>query len=407
MSALWALAAAACLAGLACLAVAMHKARRANAALWLPAYLRGDWAGRRGRRASEEPVHVMFCLADHFEPALGDAPPADQLRRVRRWTERYSQLVDPFRDADGRAPRHTVFYPAEQYREENLEALAPLVRAGLAEVEVHLHHDGDTADGLRRSLQRFVARLRSHGYLGEHEDGGGPRFGFVHGNWALDNSRPDGRWCGVNDELAVLRECGCYADFTLPSAPSPTQTRRINSIYYATDDPGRPKSHDDGEQVQVGGAPEGDLMIIQGPLCVRWPGGKLGVLPRLENGNLAGGAPPTPRRVRAWLRTRVCVAGRPDWVFIKVHTHGCDETNWPVLLGEPMRRMHRSLARLCQREVGRRLHYVTAREMYNIVRAAERGLTGDPDRYRDLEILPPPAAGTHEAPRPREAGAQR
>ena len=49
------------------------------------------------------------------------------------------------------------------------------------------------------------------------------RFAFIHGNWSLDNSRPDGRWCGLNNELILLRELGCYADFTLPSAPSDTQ----------------------------------------------------------------------------------------------------------------------------------------------------------------------------------------
>ena len=30
-------------------------------------------------------------------------------------------------------------------------------------------------------------------------------FGFVHGKWSLDNSRGD-EHCGVNNELAVLRE---------------------------------------------------------------------------------------------------------------------------------------------------------------------------------------------------------
>ena len=35
------------------------------------------------------------------------------------------------------------------------------------------------------------------------------------------------------------------------------------------------------------------------------------------------------------------------------------------------------------------LHYVTAREMYNIVRAAEDGHSGNPGDYRDYEVLPP------------------
>ena len=35
-----------------------------------------------------------------------------------------------------------------------------------------------------------------------------------------------------------------------------------------------------------------------------------------------------------------------------------------------------------------RLHYVTAREMYNIIKAAEAGEIGDPDGYRDHVISP-------------------
>jgi hypothetical protein len=37
-----------------------------------------------------------------------------------------------------------------------------------------------------------------------------------------------------------------------------------------------------------------------------------------------------------------------------------------------------------------RLHYVTAREAYNIARAAEAGHSGDPNDYRDF-LVPPPA----------------
>jgi hypothetical protein len=35
------------------------------------------------------------------------------------------------------------------------------------------------------------------------------------------------------------------------------------------------------------------------------------------------------------------------------------------------------------------LHYVTAREVYNIIKAAEAGKGGDPNAWRDY-ILPPP-----------------
>ncbi len=57
---------------------------------------------------------------------------------------------------------------------------------------------------------------------------------------------PSGNNCGINNELLILKETGCYADFTFPSAPHPTQPSTINSIYYAKDDPLAPNSHNTG-----------------------------------------------------------------------------------------------------------------------------------------------------------------
>ncbi len=62
----------------------------------------------------------------------------------------------------------------------------------------------DTADGLRTTLMDFVRVLHDdHGLL-EKDATGRISNGLIHGNWALDNSRPDGRWCGVNNEISVL-----------------------------------------------------------------------------------------------------------------------------------------------------------------------------------------------------------
>jgi len=368
--------------------------RRRNVMRWLPAYVRKDWPGARKQPAAEEsPAHIIFAVADHFEPAWNNAPPPLQRERVEQWLKDYPRLFSRFKDSDGRPPRHTFFYPVEDCHPEHLEKLAQLVRLGFAELEIHLHHRNDTSDNLRRTLKQAVTLLRRHGHLGNHVQDHTPRFGFVHGNWALDNSLPSGDWCGVNDELRVLKQCGCYADFTLPSAPSAAQTRRINSIYYATDDPDRPKSHDDGLLLRVAGEPVGDLMIIQGPLTLKWPGRQLlGLLPQLETACLAGAMPPTSRRVDAWVNTRVCVAGKPRWIFIKAYTHGCPEANRAVLLGNPMLRLHQYLTTQYNDGTLYKLHYVTAREMYNMIKAAERGLTGDPSQYRDLIIAAPPSA---------------
>ncbi len=216
---------------------------------------------------------------------------------------------------------------------------------------------------------------------------GQPAFGFIHGNWALDNSRPDGRWCGVNNELDVLREAGCYADFTFPSAPSPTQPWKVNSIYYAIDDPERPRSHDRGIDVGTAKAPAKGLMLIQGPLVLDWSRRRWGLLPRMENGCIQASQPPHIDRLGLWLKAKVQVSGRPDWFFVKLHAHGAHERSHEVLLGEPMVQFHRDLADRARRDPKFHYHYVTAREMYNLVKAAEEGWKGSVADALDYQLL--------------------
>jgi hypothetical protein len=67
---------------------------------------------------------------------------------------------------------------------------------------------------------------------------------------------------------------------------------------------------------------------------------------------------------------------RPDWFFVKLHTHGAPEENQAVLLGRPMVEFHESLARRAADDRDFHFHYVTARETYNLVKAAENGWTG-------------------------------
>ena len=334
-----------------------------NIHIWLASYI----ARSRPRDAISD---VFFCFVDHFEPLWNQASRHQGLERVEHWFENYPRMAEKFRDVDGRPPQHTFFYPAEEYVPEYLELLARLCGQGYGEVEIHLHHDRDTAENLKAQIEDFKTKLQRHGFLSRG------RYGFIHGNWTLDNALGDGRWCGVNNELQVLRDTGCYADFTLPSAPSPTQTRKVNSIYYATDDPQRPKSHDTGVDVRVGGKAEGDLLLVQGPLTLNWRRRKI------ENADVAGYAPATAERVALWVRQRIGVVGRPNWVFVKVHTHGCQERNFGAVLDG---RLHEALQQLPAK-----LHYVTAREVYNLIKAAEAGQHGDPNRLRDFLLPPPP-----------------
>jgi hypothetical protein len=379
------------LAALAVVAVVVLEVRKKNVAGWIGSFARQDW---RGEPKPGVTRHLMFCFVDHYEPGWEQPSYETECARVARWRKDYPKLCEGRRDADGRPPVHSFFYPEEEYRPEHLDSLVELCRIGLGEIEIHLHHDNDTEAGLREKLSRFTELLATrHGALPRDAKTGQPLWSFIHGNWALDNCHPTGTGCGVNNELIILREEGCYADFTLPASPDPCQTSTINKIYYAKDDPHQPKSHDTGVRVRVGGQAEGDLMIIQGPLGFMWHSRKFGLMPRIENSDVRTSSPPTRERVDAWVDMGIHVQGKPEWVFVKVHTHGTQERDMDTLLGEPMRKAFEYLETRYNDGQDWKLHYVSARETYNIIKAAEAGLQGDPGSYRD-HVIPRPGYAT-------------
>jgi hypothetical protein len=352
--------------------------------LWLPDYLRSRSRARREARGRTGLVDVMLAVVDHYEPRHRCVDEERAQRRVDAWHQGYPGLASRFVDSDGRHPQHTFFYPIEQYREDWLDQLTDLVTRGFGEVEIHLHHDADTAERLTRDLEGFVRLLRDrHGLLSTDPDGR-VRYSFIHGNWALSNALPGGRWCGVDDELRVLDATGCYADFTNPSAPSPAQTRTVNQIYYARVSQPGPRAHEFGRRAAVGRAATADeLLIVQGPLALNWRDAKYAVLPRLEAADLHAGLAPTADRFADWVTCGICVAGKPDWVFVKIHTHGAPERNAAMLLGDETAAFHAALRDSYNDGRRFRLHYVTAREMVNIVHAAEDGKSGNPNDFRD------------------------
>jgi hypothetical protein len=337
----------------------------------------------RPRERHDGTTHVFVCVADHYEPYWHGADATVARERVQRWLDRYPGAMEGIRDRGGNAPRHAFFYPQEEYDARCLDMLAELARARLGEVEVHLHHDRDTSAALRERILQFTDTLqRVHGLL--HRDGARPVYAFIHGNWTLDNSHPAGKNCGVDDELRVLAETGCYADFTYPSAPHPTQPPVMNTIYYATDDPQRPRSHWTGVDAAFGRAGSGTLLLVTGPLCIDWKRRRAG-LPAIENGDITELNPALPARVDAWIRTGVHVRGWPRWVFVKAYTHGAQERNAEHLLSDrpgSLSSLYRDL--LARYDDGERyaVHFATPWEMVGAIRVLE---SGDPHAIHAIE----------------------
>jgi hypothetical protein len=339
---------------------------------WLPHYIARE-VSRSLRSDRVIPKHVYFCVCDHFEPYWNGADSTTARKRVQRWLTEYPKLADNYRDSDGNILKYSFFYPEEEYRETDLQALAGLCHAGYGTVEIHLHHDNDTADNLRRTLVDYKHRLyEKHGLLSKNKKTGEIQYGFIHGNWALNNSRPDGRWCGVNNETSILLETGCYADFTFPSAPSNTQTRKVNSIYYGVDCPGKPKSHDWGVNAKVGRLGEG-LLMVQGPLGLNFKNRKFGLIPRIENGGFLGNLPPSRERLKLWINVGVHVQGAPEHVFVKLYTHGAQDGIMRMLFDngglkaffEEIKR-YEDESKIC-------VHFVSARELVQKVEMIREG----------------------------------
>jgi hypothetical protein len=349
-----------------------------------------------GRPASG-PVHLIIALADHFEPsndpleARKHVSRSEQEKRLQWWIRDYPKAVDRWRDSDGRPFVHTYFYPAEQYDRGLLEMLAEHCHSGWGETEIHLHHgmdEPDTPENTKRMLCEFRDHLAyRHRCLAVEAGSEQPRYGFVHGNFALANSA-EGRFCGVDSEMKILAETGCYADFTLPTAPRhPSQTAKINSLYECALPLQERAPQQQGVDLQVGRIPKVFPLIIQGPLLVDL---KRSVETRrlvIENGAITAPNPMSIGRLRLWKQANIHVQGRPNWVFIKLHCHSMDPTQKDSVLGVVFEKFLQDLVTGAEsrKEI---LHFVTAREMANIALAGCDGKEGNPTHYRDYRFKP-------------------
>jgi hypothetical protein len=356
---------------------------------WLlryPAWRAGELVRRA--RDSGGPGHLILVVANHFEPGLGQTA----LKRLEQWCELARATGDAIRDHDGMPFRHTNFFPAEQYERPLLDMLAGLQADGYGEVEIHLHHgvdQPDTAGNTRRQLEVFrdtlaedhkcLARVVGEGPASQ------PKYGFVHGNWALANSA-GGRFCGVDSEMQILADTGCYADFTLPSVPFQSQVPRVNAIYQCGHSFAEARPHRSGRSLKVGDSVTLPI-IFTGPLVFDWTRRVRGLpVPRVEDGALAQNYPLTMDRLNRWRSAGIGVRDRPDWTFIKLYSHGFFDWDQDLMIGEQMKRFMGEVLEVAERTGEFKVHFASAREAFNMVVAAVDGKAGAPGAYRDYKL---------------------
>jgi hypothetical protein len=364
---------------------------RLSYARWMPAYA---WQTLT-RSVPRGRVHLIFALADHFEPAIvpedgrARASYSEQERRVEQWCYEYPRSIAPWRDSDGRTFVHTYFYPAEQYDRSLVDRLAEHCQLGSGELEIHLHHGmdaPDTPENTRRQLVAFRDVLfLNHRSLCLLDGSGEARYAFVHGNYALANSAR-GYACGVDNEMQILAETGCYADFTMPAAPfHPAQIAKVNSLYECALPLTGKAPHRKGRDLRAGRSPLTFPLIVQGPLGLDFDKHARNGLGRFEHAALTAHNPPGMRRLRLWKKAAISIQERPDWLFIKLHCHSMDPHGRESVIGGSWQRFLRELIEGAE-DRNEAIHFTTAREMVNIMWAACDGRDGDPGQYRDYRL---------------------
>jgi len=351
--------------------------KKKNILIWMGAYIRGVVGSGSN---NDKPIDIMFLFVDHFE--LNGDP-----RRLQAWNEEFPALAKGHKDWDGQHPKHSFFYAMDLMHEHELEQLQHLVADGFGEFELHWHHAHDNAETFELKLQAAMKIFHQYGYMKPYKSGQQACFGFIHGDWSLGNARGI-EFCGVDNEIELLMKNGCYADFTFPALFNKAQPPIINSIYYARENH-RAKSYFKGRHAQVGARQEYDeFMIFQGPLTINWSDWRHKWHPTIEDGDV--NRFPThddPKRIDAWIRQNIHVEGQANWRFVKIFCHGAQDHQ--SVVSDATDRMFSYLESRYNDGSNYRLHYVTAREAYNIVKAAEDGKKGNPNQYRDY-VIPHP-----------------
>jgi hypothetical protein len=187
---------------------------------------------------------------------------------------------------------------------------------------------------------------------------------------------------------------------TYPTAAfHPAQIAKLNSLYECALplDQAAPQRY--GRNLRAGRPITKFPFMVQGPWVLAFDRNSRNRLGRLDNGAITGRNPASLRRLTLWKEAAITVAGRPDWLFIKLHTHGMDPVDSENVLRAPMQQF---LAALIDGAADRNeiLHFVSAREMANIILAACDGREGNPGDYRDYRYRLGPKQQRSARPNP-------
>ncbi len=332
----------------------------------LSSYLVWEFSTQTDRYRLEQPRDLLVTVICEL-PQQGIDEQAEQaLNRMTRITEAHV-------DCTGRHFRYTFACPVYDWSASDMACLTEYCRAGLGEIELLLPSVCPDSDNLRRLLTRSVSSLEQSSFV------------IVRSSERSSERKasPDRK-----AELLLLRDFGCYADFSFPDPASSLQPSRINTVTSVSHQADSDNPYKDAASIKSGAVSYGDLFVIDGPMIIDWTNWCGLFNPSVEFGRLSYYSPPDTTRIERWIRADVHVDGQPNWVFVKLilsdHFLAGSSSELLESLDHTLDCLERRLAEGDEY----RLHYVTAREMYNIARAAEAGKTSPVARYVDYRSQP-------------------
>ncbi len=338
----------------------------------LGSYFRWEFSTHVDVEQVSFPRDIVVALMFVCEPSVDSAGMRDILKV-------FANLATEHIDGDGRKFQLTFACPGRNPDSTALHVLTEYCRRGLGEVEYLIPRDYSSEASMREKLEQGLRRFNSHGWMKTVNSE--IRFAVVRERSDSERGEAD-----LRRQVSVLSDLGCYADMGFPGVRSSRPPSRVNTMFMVSSADSEP--YNESDELRAGRLGKGGLLVIEGPFLIDWTDWRLTLRPYVEDGHLNPEALPDPGRVDSWIRANVHVIGQPNWIFVKLTIDGLSDAASAQSLQHSLDQSLMYLEEVYNDDELYRLHYVTAREMYNMAMAAQAFKSGNAGLFRDYLIEP-------------------